>query len=135
MTGQSRFVQKSQITLFVALLMALCFLMFNYWNLSKQNVDLSYEYKKLFDKFAKTSIDIKKVTDDHAVVRKQYIEMLEELKKINVESDILKVKVKEKSENVLKMQKNLNGKESQLSLIQSDMVRFIRFISNVVGNF
>lgn len=115
--GNMRPTSRSPPFLVIGLLVAMCILAFNYWNLSSKNGDLSRQIEAL-------QVDFRAVSDKHLTVEKRAADLASELSDSQAKQNQLQSSLSEKDSKLSETNAEV---ESLKSRLQKETESFVSF--------
>ncbi|KAK7116760.1 hypothetical protein V1264_002382 [Littorina saxatilis] len=105
--GNMRPTSRSPPFLVVGLLVAMCILAFNYWNVSSKNGELTRQMESL-------QVDFRAVSDKHLTVEKRAAELASQLSDLQTKGNQLQNGLSVKNDEVSKLSSDVENLKSQL---------------------
>ena len=111
---------RSPPFLVIGLLVAMCILAFNYWNLSSKNGDLSRQLETL-------QVDFRTVSDKHLTVEKRAADLASQLSESQTKQNQLQSSLAEKEVKLSELNGEVETLRGQLQTATESLVRFFSF--------
>ena len=118
--GNMRPTSRSPPFLVIGLLVAMCILAFNYWNLSSKNGDLSRQLETL-------QVDFRTVSDKHLTVEKRAADLASQLSESQTKQNQLQSSLAEKEVKLSELNGEVETLRGQLQTATESLVSFFLF--------